>query len=53
MGVLGEIYRKIGEIDSAFKCYDMVEKKATEKHMNGWKPHAHITRAGRQKGADV
>ena len=42
MGVLGEIYRKIGRIDDAYHCYDLVEKKATEQHMNGWKPHAFL-----------
>lgn len=42
MGVLGEIYRKKGDLSNAYHCYDMVEKKATEQHMNGWKPHAYL-----------
>lgn len=40
MGLLGEIYRKKGDFDSAWKCYDMVEKKSTENNLQGWRAHA-------------
>lgn len=42
MGVLGEIYRKQGKLNEARICYDVVEKKSTEKHLAGWKAHSYL-----------
>lgn len=40
MGVLGEVYRKMGGLDSAYHCFDIMDKKASENHMPGWQAHA-------------
>lgn len=40
MGVLGELYRKLGKCEYALHCYEIVEKKATENYLPGWQAHA-------------
>jgi hypothetical protein len=44
MGVLGEVYRKIGNLDFAWQCYDIVEKKSSENNLPGWKAHAYLAK---------
>ena len=44
MGVLGEVYRKRGELDLAWNCYDMVDKKSTENYLPGWQAHAYLAK---------
>lgn len=39
-GSKGEAYRKLGELDKAYECYDVVEKKSSEYNLMGWKAHA-------------
>ncbi len=39
-GSKGEAYRKLGELDKAYKCYDVVERKSSEYNLRGWKAHA-------------
>lgn len=44
MGVLGEVYRKMGELDTAWRCFDIVYKKATENHIPGWQAHSYLAK---------
>lgn len=44
MGVLGECYRKKNDPESAWRCYDVVEKKTTENHMPGWQAHSYLAK---------
>ena len=42
MGVLGEIYRKIGDLEKAKVCYEKVEKKSIENYLPGWQAHSYL-----------
>lgn len=42
MGVLGEIYRKIGDFEKAKVCYEKVEKKSIENYLPGWQAHSYL-----------
>lgn len=42
MGVLGEIYRKSGELDTAWYCFDIVDNKSTENYLPGWQAHSDL-----------
>ena len=44
MGVLGEVYRKKGDLRSAWHCYDMVDKKSTENYLPGWQAHSYLAK---------
>jgi tetratricopeptide (TPR) repeat protein len=44
MGVLGEVYRKQGNLEKAYHCYDIVEKKSLENHMMGWQAHSYLAK---------
>ena len=41
-GILGEIYRKQGDLDNAYHCFDIMGKKSTENHLLGWKAHSYL-----------
>ncbi|WP_339009094.1 tetratricopeptide repeat protein [Fusobacterium animalis] len=41
-GILGEIYRKQGDLNNAYYCFDIMEKKSTENHLLGWKAHSYL-----------
>lgn len=44
MGALGEAYRKQGELDIAWHCFDIVDKKSTENHLLGWQAHSYLAK---------
>ena len=44
MAVQGEIYRKQGDLETAWNCYEIVEKKCTENYMPGWQAHAYLAK---------
>lgn len=44
MGVLGEVYRKLGELDTAWHCFDIVDKKSTENYLPGWQAHSYLAK---------
>ncbi|SCW57911.1 hypothetical protein SAMN02910400_01395 [Lachnospiraceae bacterium C10] len=44
MGVLGEIYRKMDELETAWHCYDIVDKKSTENYLPGWQAHSYLAK---------
>ena len=44
MGVLGEIYRKMGELETAWHCYDIVDRKSTENYLPGWQAHSYLAK---------
>ena len=44
MGTLGECYRKKKDFDSAWHCYDAVDRKTTENHMPGWQAHSYLAK---------
>ena len=44
MGVLGEVYRKMGDLELAWNCYDIVDKKSTENYLPGWQAHAYLAK---------
>lgn len=44
MASLGELYRKQGNMESAWFCYHMVDKKCTENYMPGWQAHSYLAK---------
>lgn len=42
LGVLGEVYRENNELDKAFNCFHIVEKKSKENHIIGWQAHSYL-----------
>ena len=44
MGVLGEIYRKMGELETAWHCYDIIDRKSTENDLPGWQAHSYLAK---------
>lgn len=44
MAVLGEIYRKKGDLETAWNCYEIVDKKCTENYMPGWQAHSYLAK---------
>lgn len=44
MGVLGEVYRKKGDYELAWYCYDIVDKKSTENYLPGWQAHSYLAK---------
>lgn len=44
MGSLGEAYRKSGEYDLAWYCYDIVERKCIDNHLPGWQAHSYLAK---------
>ena len=44
MAALGEIYRKRGELEIAWNCFEIVDKKCTENYMPGWQAHSYLAK---------
>ena len=44
MGVLGEIHRKMGELETAWHCFNIVDKKSTENFLPGWQAHSYLAK---------
>lgn len=44
MAVLGEIYRKLGDLETAWECFEKVDKKCTENYMPGWQAHSYLAK---------
>ena len=41
-GTLGECYRREGDLDKAWKCFDIIDRKSTKNHMPGWQAHSNL-----------
>ena len=42
MGIKGEIYRKRGDLEEAYSCFEIINQKSLENNLPGWRSHSHL-----------